>query len=104
MVTGRVCVNYHVFLSLNVVLILAISVDPDEMQHYAAFHLGLHCLPKYPSRGIQYTKGELEKQIDRKEETYMVEEELFCYVALTRLHMSFRPNRCEVSVLICSKK
>ena len=20
------------------------SVDPDEMQHYAAFHLGLHCL------------------------------------------------------------
>ena len=23
------------------------SVDPDEMQHYAAFHLGLHCLQKY---------------------------------------------------------
>ena len=22
---------------------LANSVDPDEMQHYAAFHLGLHC-------------------------------------------------------------
>ena len=22
------------------------SVDPDEMQHYAAFHLGLHCLQK----------------------------------------------------------
>ena len=20
------------------------SIDPDEMQHYAAFHLGLHCL------------------------------------------------------------
>ena len=28
-------------------LILANSADPDEMQHYAAFHLGLHCLPKY---------------------------------------------------------
>ena len=27
------------------------------MQHYAAFHLGLHCLPKYPFRGFQYTKG-----------------------------------------------
>ena len=26
------------------------------MQHYAAFHLGLHCLPKYPFRGFQYTK------------------------------------------------
>ena len=23
------------------VLILAISVDPDKMQHYSAFHLGL---------------------------------------------------------------
>ena len=23
------------------------SVDPDEMPHSAAFHLGLHCLPKY---------------------------------------------------------
>ena len=22
------------------------SVDPDEMQHYATFHLGLHCLQK----------------------------------------------------------
>ena len=27
------------------------------MQHYAAFHLGLHCLPKYQLRGFQYTKG-----------------------------------------------
>ena len=24
--------------------ILANSEDPDEMQHYAAFHQGLHCL------------------------------------------------------------
>ena len=22
------------------------SVDPDEMQHYASFHLSLHCLQK----------------------------------------------------------
>ena len=35
-------------LSLNIVL--ANSADPDEMQHYGAFHLGLHCLPKYPFR------------------------------------------------------
>ena len=35
-------------------LILANSADPDEMQHNAAFHLGLHCLPKYPFRGLQY--------------------------------------------------
>ena len=48
---------YIVFLSLKVVLILAKSADPDEMQHNAAFHLGLHCLPNYPFRGFQYTKG-----------------------------------------------
>ena len=44
-------INY-VFLSLNFVLILANSADPD-----AAFRLGLHCLPKYPLWGLWYTKG-----------------------------------------------
>ena len=33
------------------------SVDPDEMQHYAAFHLGFHCLQKYSFRGFRNTKG-----------------------------------------------
>ena len=33
------------------------SVDPDEMQQYAAFHLGLHCLQKYLFRGFLSTKG-----------------------------------------------
>ena len=28
------------------------SADPDEMLHYAAFHRGLHCLPKYPFAAI----------------------------------------------------
>ena len=28
---------------------LANSEDPDEMQHSAAFHLGLHCLPSLNS-------------------------------------------------------
>ena len=36
---------------------LANSVGPDEIQHYAAFHLGLHCLPKYSFRGFSNTKG-----------------------------------------------
>ena len=51
------------FLSLKIVSIITNSVDPDEMQHYAAFHLGLHCLTKYPFRGFQYTftKGPLSK-------------------------------------------
>ena len=45
------------FLSLKVVLILANSADPDEMQHIAAFHLGLHCFPKYLFRGFPAYKG-----------------------------------------------
>ena len=42
---------------MKVVIILANSADPDEMQHNAAFHLGFHCVPEYPFRGFQYTKG-----------------------------------------------
>ena len=46
-----------VYLSLKIVLVLANSADPDEMQHDAAFHLGLHCLPNYPFTGLHDTKG-----------------------------------------------
>ena len=57
----RGCQRYFpwndVFLSLKIVFILANSADPDEMPHYAAFHLGLHCLPKYLYTGIQNEKG-----------------------------------------------
>ena len=35
------------FLSLKIDFVLANSADPDEMPHYVAFHLGLHCLSKY---------------------------------------------------------
>ena len=38
------------YFSLKINFALANSVDSDEMQHYAAFHQGLHCLPKYPIR------------------------------------------------------
>ena len=47
---------YEVFLSLKVILVLTNSTYPDEMQHYAAFHPGIHCLPKYTLNGFQYTK------------------------------------------------
>ena len=33
------------------------SADPDEMQHNAAFHLGLLCLQKSSFRGFPNTKG-----------------------------------------------
>ena len=43
--------NYDAFLSLKIVLTSAKSVDPSDMPHHAAFHLGLHCFPKYPLKG-----------------------------------------------------
>ena len=45
--------NYDVFMSLKIVFICAISADPDEMPPYAAFHLGLHYLPRYLFTGVQ---------------------------------------------------
>ena len=47
----------YFFLSLKINFILANSADPDERLHYAAFHLGLHCLLKYPFRGFWSKKG-----------------------------------------------
>ena len=51
-------------MSLNIVFILANSAgfifilannaDPDKMPPYVMFHLGLHCLPKYPFIDIHY--------------------------------------------------
>ena len=38
---------------------LCISVVSDEMQNYAAFHLGLHSLQKYSFRGFLNTKRKL---------------------------------------------
>ena len=55
---GPLVLNYDLFLSLKLVLTLANSADPDEMQHTAAFHLGLHCLSKYPFRGFQHTRDQ----------------------------------------------
>ena len=46
-----------VFLSLKIVFVLANSSDPDEMRPYAAFHLGLQCLPKDLFTSVQNEKG-----------------------------------------------
>ena len=46
-----------VFFFLKIFFTFTNSVDPDEMQHFAAFHLGLHCVQKYSFRGFPNTKG-----------------------------------------------
>ena len=43
--------DYCIILSDDV-FYFTYSIDPDEMQHYAAFHLGMHCLQKYTFRGF----------------------------------------------------
>ena len=46
----------HALQSLKIAFILANNAGPDEMTHFVAFHLGLHCLPKNPFRGFEHTK------------------------------------------------
>ena len=46
-----------VFLSRKIDFVSANSEDPNEMLHYAVFHLGLPCFSKYPFRGFCSTKG-----------------------------------------------
>ena len=41
------------FLPMEIGFVLANSAGPHEMSIYVAYHLGLHCAPKYPFRGFQ---------------------------------------------------
>ena len=47
-VTGYNFPQNFIFLLPNIYFVLPNSGDLDKMPHYAAFHLGLHCLTKYP--------------------------------------------------------
>ena len=54
---ARLRLKKIVLFCLNIFSKLTNSLDPNEMPHDAAFHLGLHFLQKYPFRDFQYTKG-----------------------------------------------
>ena len=54
---SQVLIKKNAFFSLKIDFGLANNAEPDEMQHYAEFHLGLQCLPKCPLWGFRYTKG-----------------------------------------------
>ena len=48
------------------------SVYPDEMQHYAAFHLGLHCLQTYSFWGFPKLRADKIKILSNEGDlTYM---------------------------------
>ena len=47
--------NYCIFCP-KIFFTFTNSVDPDEMQHYAAFHLGLHCFQKVLVNGFPENK------------------------------------------------
>ena len=49
---GVRCYSFQIIF--NCILFLKIFL---KMWHYAAFHLGLHCLQKYSFRGFPNTKG-----------------------------------------------
>ena len=39
---------------LKIIFTLTNSADPNEMQHFVALHLGLHCLSKYYFRSQRF--------------------------------------------------
>ena len=43
---SHVIISKKYCISSFEVFVLANSADPNEIPHHAAFHLGLHCLPK----------------------------------------------------------
>ena len=54
------------FFCLKIFFTFSNSVEPDEMQHYAAFYLGLHSLQKCSFRGFLNTKGRLSSALQQK--------------------------------------
>ena len=50
-IEGSEVPNKIVYLSRKIVLVLANSVDPNEMTYYVAFRLGLHYSPKWECSG-----------------------------------------------------
>ena len=55
---SRVINLKKLFLSLKIDFVLAYRADPDEMPHYAAFHLGLRWLTKFPFVGFYSIIGQ----------------------------------------------
>ena len=49
--------KYCIHLSEDLFNLCTVCGDIDEMQHYAAFHQGLHFLQKYSLRGFSNIKG-----------------------------------------------
>ena len=45
---SQVIISKRYYISMKIGGVLANIADPGEMMYYAAFHLGLHCLTKYP--------------------------------------------------------
>ena len=48
--------KHIVFFCLKVFFTFINSVDPVEMQQFAIFHLGLHCLQRYLFRSFPNTQ------------------------------------------------
>ena len=44
---------------MKIVFTLANSADPNEILHFAAFHLGLHCSPKYLLTSLSIKRAKL---------------------------------------------
>ena len=76
---------------MKIGFVLANSADADEMPHYASFHLGLHCLPKFPLRGygLQRVKTNEMHPLSDVHRCVRVERKVFPYDHRLHLLSSF---------------
>ena len=70
------------WLCLKILFTLTNNVDPDEMPHNAAFHLGFHCLSQYLFKGFTFTKGFKSGTDTCKVDAFS---ERWCWVTLSRV-------------------
>ena len=66
------------------------------MQHYSAFHLGLHYLQKYLFRGFPNTKGRIDSQVYR--DLSLLEEKYEEVASDDVMSMAVKPSRILTSV------
>ena len=81
-------VSEYCFIKVN-------SADPDEMPHFVAFHLSLHCLPKYSFRGFPcYIKIQI---LVQKKNAFMKEKlEKFVFI---RKYLLFCCSHCYINCI-----
>ena len=90
---------------------LANSPDPDEMLHYAAFHLDLHCLPNRVAQSVTCLATDacltaipgVASSILARSHTFVeIDHEIISTVILLPSADSFKKGCCQLQAKVCA--